>query len=66
MESKSLHTVVGTTKGGLWIGLRTTPSSVCVYINIGEMDRGRGEVGRVGEVHRETGHRGKVKDRWRN
>lgn len=66
MESKSLPAVVGTTKGGLWIGLRTTPSSVCVYINIGKMDRGRGKVGRMGEVHREIGRRGNVKDRWKN
>lgn len=74
MESKSLPTVVRTTKGGLWIGLRTTPSSVFVYINIGRMDRGQvgkmggGGIGNKGEVHRETGYRGgvRLKDRWKN
>lgn len=37
MEIKSLPTVAGTMEGGLQIGqrsLRTTQSSVCVYINI--------------------------------
>lgn len=37
LEIKSLPTVAGTMEGGLWIGLsslRTTQSSVCVYINI--------------------------------
>lgn len=37
MEIKSLPTAAGTMEGGLQIGqrsLRTTQSSVCVYINI--------------------------------